>query len=259
MSELRSFGLKSLKIGDIPSDGAMGTVLAPVGLTYKDTASFKEADANTADQFAEEVDYAIESFDEMGQTLLAWSTMDYTPEVVAVLKGGTVIGVAPNTQWQAPAGVVNIEKCIQIITKRDILFELPRTKLRSVFNVDLKKQGMALLDNKATILQPTAPGVSPINFCKYLPPVVNAGNAQSLATPTANLVGTSVPFRGTNAKILWSVTSKPDGATPGITTPAALSTAITGMTVAGDYVFKLAVTDSNDYTSVATVTITKTA
>ena len=47
----------------------------------------------------------------------------------------------------------------------------------------------------------------------------------------------------------WTVISSPAGATPVITSPAAYNTSVTGMTVAGTYVFNIAVNDGTTTTS----------
>jgi hypothetical protein len=256
--ELRSFGLKSIKVGSIPDDGSMGTVLAPLGLTYQDSASLKEADPAVTDIFSEEEDFAVESFQDIGQVLLAFSIMDYTPEVLQILKGGTVVVVGGKSQWQSPAAVVNIEKSVQIITKRDLLIEIPRTQMRAVINASLKKKGISLIDVKAPVLLPNYPGLSPLAICQYQPPVVNAGVDQvpAAAVIIANLVGTAAAFRGT-LTYLWTVKSVPVGAAvPVMATPAALANAVTVLTTHGVYVFTLTATDSNGYTSSDDVQVT---
>ena len=95
--ETRSYGLKSLMIGDIPDDGTMGTVLAALGLTYLDSASLKEADPAVTDIFSEEEDFAVESFQQIGQFMLAFSIMDlYLQRPYWLLKVGTVTTVDGN-------------------------------------------------------------------------------------------------------------------------------------------------------------------
>jgi len=257
MSELRSFGLKSLKIGDIPDDGTMSTMLAPVGLTYQDSASLKEADAAVTDVFAEEEDFPVETFEVLGQTLLAWSIMDYTPATLAEVKGGAVV----NGAWQAPASIVHIEKAVQIITKKDLLIEIPRLRLRAVINMAMKKKGIDLIDIKAPVLQPNNAVVAPISISKYAAPVVDAGNDASVAIAVheAALTGTATPYRGT-ATYAWTQKSKPVGGSDvNFSTPDALETNALNLEALGDYVFTLTVTDSNGYIASDDVTITITA
>ena len=258
MSELRSYGIKSLKMGDIPDDGTMGTVLAALGLTYQDSASLKEADPAVTDIFSEEEDFAVESFQQIGQYLLAFSIMDYTPDTLAVVKGGAVVVDNGTPKWQAPNAVVNIEKCVQIITKKNLLIEIPRLQVRAVINMAMKKKGVDLIDIKAPVLLPNNPAVTPVSVCLYQPPVVNAGVDQALAAAAtiANLLGTASAFRGT-LTYLWTVKSKPVGAAdPVMAAPAALANALTVLTTVGVYVFTLTATDSNGFSSSDDVQIT---
>lgn len=254
MSELRSFGLKSIKVGDIPDDGSMSIVLNSVGLTLKDTAILKETAANNTPVYAEEVSYPIENFKDIGAVELDWTTLDYTPDQLVAVKGGQVV----NGVWQAPQDVVYIEKSVQVITKRDLLIEIPRADMRSVLNAKFSKTGLAQIDNVAVVLLPDMANLSPIMISKYLAPTINAGPDQA-AINAANTVmaATAQAYRGTITS-LWTVKSKPNGAgDPGITTPGALNTAITALVV-GVYVFQLTVTDSNGYVSIDTVTLTRT-
>lgn len=256
--ELRSFGLKSISVGDIPLDGSMGTVLAPLGLTYQDSASLKEADPAVTDIFSEEEDWAVESFQDIGQVLLAFSIMDYTPAVLALIKGGTVSIDNGTPKWNAPQAITYIEKSVQIITKRDLLIEIPRTQMRAVINSSLKKKGISLIDIKAPIMLPAFPGLSPMTICQYQPPVVDAGVdiAPAPAATVANLVGTATAFRGT-LTYLWTVKSVPVGAAaPVMATPNALANALTVLTTIGVYVFTLTATDSNGYSSSDDVQVT---
>jgi hypothetical protein len=254
--ELRSFGLKSIKVGDIPDDGSMSAMLVPVGLTLKDTATLKESEGTVTQVYAEEVSFAIENFKDIGALELDWTTLDYTPEQLLLVKGGEVVAGV----WNAPLDVVYIEKSLQIITKRDVLFEIPRADIRSLINAKLAKNGLAQIDNKAVVLLPNKAALSPLSISKYLPPVVDAGPAQpALAAANGNLVGIATAYRGDIVTMLWTVDTKPPAAAnPGITTPAVLATAITGLVV-GVYKFKLTVTDSNGYSNSALVTVTRTA
>ncbi|MDO3641975.1 hypothetical protein [Mucilaginibacter sp. L3T2-6] len=257
MSEKRTFGIKSVKLGDIPDDGTMSTVLAQLALTYKDSASIKEADPTTTDFWAEEEDFPIESINEQGDIMIAWSITDLTDETLETLKAGTVVGGG----WEMSRVIVNIEKALQIISKRDILFEVPRAKITAVINIDLGKAKIGLVDIKAKVLLPKNPVVSPLGIKTYTAPVVDAGDAQSVAVAVhiATLTGTATPFRGT-ATYQWTVKSKPNGAdAPVMATPAALVNNVTGLTTVGDYVFTLTATDSNGYSASDDVTITITA
>lgn len=257
MSEIRTFGTKSIMLGDIPDDGTMSTMLVPAGLTYQDSASIKEAEGAVTDVYAEEDDFPVESFQDLGQILIAWSIMDLSGAALDLLKGGAVVGGG----WEMSRVVVDVEKAIQIITKRDLIMEAPRAKIRAVINIGLGKKQVGLVDIKAPVLLPNNPVVAPFSIKKYTAPVVDAGDDQSVAVGVhiATLTGTATPFRGT-ATYQWTLKSKPDGAAaPAMATPTALVNNVTVLTTVGDYVFTLTATDSNGYSASDDVTITITA
>jgi hypothetical protein len=251
--ELVSFSVKSIKLGDIPDDGTMSEVLTQVSNTYKDSASFKEADPTITEVYVEELDDPIDAFAVKGVKTLAYSHPDYSSTTLQAVKGGTI---DEDGAWNEPLSIPTIEKSVQLITKSDVIIEIPRGRVVAVFNGDLKAGTPALLDVKITILKPKAPALSSIKVNKYLPPVVSAGNAQNVAVTNAALAGTAHAFRGDVTNMLWTVLTKPAGANPVLATPGALACAVSQLTVNGAYKFQLAVTDSNDYTSVATVTVT---
>jgi len=255
MSELRSFGVKSIKLGDIPDDGSMSITLAALGLTYQDSASLKEAEGTVTDVFAEEVDFPVESFQDLGQTMLAFSIMDLTAAGLLKLKGGTLV----EGSWGSPRAIVDIEQSAQIITRRNVLIEIPRGKVRAVLNFDLKKKQVALVDIKMPALLPNMDGLAPVSITPYDPPTVNAGVDQALApaATVANLVGTATAFRGDIVSQVWTVKSKPAGAAdPVMATPDALANALSVLTTVGDYIFTLTVTDSNGFSNSDDVKIT---
>ena len=89
------------------------------------------------------------------------------------------------------------------------------------------------------------------------PPTVSAGSNQTIQLPVSSvtLTGTATGNNGaTIAGSAWTEVSGP--ATAVIANPAGLSTGVSGLTVAGTYVFQLQVTDSYGTTKSATVIVT---
>jgi len=254
MSKQIAYSLKSLKDGEIPDEGTMSDMLVLRGTTYKGTASLKEDDSTVFDVMAEEFADPDESFTTRGKRTLVFSTYDYSSDQLVAYKGGEV---AADGAWEEPENAPEIERSWQAISKDGTLIEIPRGKLRSKFNYEMKQDGVALLENTVTVLKPKGAGVKALRISKYANPVVSAGADQpGVVLANAALLGTAVPFRGTITSKLWTCTAKPVGAAaPGITTPAALATNITGL-VTGVYIFKLTAVDSNDYTGTDTVTVT---
>lgn len=94
-----------------------------------------------------------------------------------------------------------------------------------------------------------------VNPASNKAPVANAGSAVTITLPTSTVTldgKASSDADGTITKYEWKKVSGPTGGA--ISTPAAVKTAITGMT-AGTYVFSLTVTDNKQATNTATVTV----
>ena len=91
-------------------------------------------------------------------------------------------------------------------------------------------------------------------------PTVTAGAAKTITLPASSttLTGTATGNNGATIKGLsWKQTSGPANAT--IATPATISTTVSGLTVAGSYIFSLTGTDNNNLTGTGSVTITVNA
>jgi hypothetical protein len=88
-------------------------------------------------------------------------------------------------------------------------------------------------------------------------PTVSAGKGQAITLPSSSttLAGTATGNDGATIKALtWKQDSGP--ATAAIASPGSLSTAVTGLTAAGDYIFTLAATDNNGKSSNGSLTVT---
>ena len=88
-------------------------------------------------------------------------------------------------------------------------------------------------------------------------PTVSAGKGQAITLPTSSttLAGTATGNDGATIKGLsWKQDSGP--ATAKIASPGSISTAVTGLTAAGEYVFTLTATDNNGKSSNGSITVT---
>ncbi|MFT4022416.1 MAG: PKD domain-containing protein [Flavihumibacter sp.] len=87
-------------------------------------------------------------------------------------------------------------------------------------------------------------------------PSVHAGANQSITLPVSSitLTGTASDAEGDSFTLLWTQVSGP--ATAGIASAQALTTNVTGLQVAGTYVFQLKATDSKNASATSQVTVT---
>lgn len=164
MAEKRTIGLKSIKIGDIAGDGGMGTVLAALGNTYEGTATLMQDDAEETPFYAEELDDPIEILEKKGNLKVEWAIVDFDPTTLQKVLGGEVTGAAPNQKWEAPSDMPSIEKSIEIITKKNVKFEIVRARIVAKLDVNLSKKEMGLVRISATVMAPTKADTAPMSI-----------------------------------------------------------------------------------------------
>lgn len=84
------FGLASVKIAPIASDGGMGTALTTVGETVSGTATMTSEDNTVTDFNIEESDSPVESIvSQAGKISFAWSSYNISYKTMEKLLGGT--------------------------------------------------------------------------------------------------------------------------------------------------------------------------
>lgn len=154
MSEIRTLGLESIEIGDVAGDGGMGTTLAELGVTYRDTAELVQEDAESTEHFSEEFDEPVETIDTKGPTTVKWSIIDCTPATLAEVLGGEVTGSGATAKWEAPSTAENIEKSIKITPKVGMPISIPRAKINAKINYKLARTGILLVEITAKVLTP---------------------------------------------------------------------------------------------------------
>lgn len=151
-----TLGLSKIEIGNIAADGGMGTSLAQLGYTYKDSCSLVTADPETTEHYAEEVDDPVVSVDRAGKTTLSFQVMDPDVDTLAALLGGTA--ETTTGVWSAPATIPVIEKSVKLTPTKGLYFEFPRMKITAKINANFSKSGIFLIDVVGTVLTPTKVG-----------------------------------------------------------------------------------------------------
>jgi hypothetical protein len=252
MSQKISIGVKKILFQETDNTGTPLSVNpVQLGLTYKDSASFKEAAPGVFDVNVEESDDPVLQFFTKGKKTIAFGLIDYTPETIQSVKGGTVT----NGAWSEPATIVAKEGILSIVSQTDQLMIFNRVSMTAVFNADLKKNAVALLDVTATPLLPISGG-TPVVIGPYVSPIANAGADAAVVLATYTLQGVATAGSFPIDTKVWTCVTKPLGAsTPGITTADLPHAALSGL-VNGVYVYKWTLTDINGFVSSDTVTLT---
>ena len=168
MARRASIGLKSIKMGNIAPDGAMGAALTALDATFQGTASLVQEEGQRTDFFCEELVDPVETVVVPGATTLKWSIVDFTPSTLARVLGGSATGTGDDALWEAPDSVDlrEFEQSIEIVTNYDLKIEIPRAKVTALINWNLSRTEIAKVDITARVLQPTAAGVPRITISK---------------------------------------------------------------------------------------------
>lgn len=161
MAEIRSFGLQSIKIGDMQPDGTLDN-LESLGVTYQDTAELVRDEPEVAEEYSEENDEPEEIFLIKGPGRINFSILNIDPAVAVKVMGGTAVG-NPAT-WKEPTDTPVIEKGIQIVTKTGLTITCPRCRISARPNWQFRKRGVMVTPVVARIMNPGIEGVAPISY-----------------------------------------------------------------------------------------------
>lgn len=148
MAELRTFGVKSIKMGD---DSATATILGE-GNTLEGTASFTKSEDEETPFYSEEKDDAIEIITKKGPAVLEFAIVDFTPATLQRVMGGEV---AVSGEWEAPDTAPDIEQYVEVITKRDVKLVINRAKIKTTIEWPLSKEELGRVVVRALVMSPT--------------------------------------------------------------------------------------------------------
>ena len=161
--------------------------------------------------------------------------------------------------WQSQTGKdVHSKECVKTITDlKDVRFEYNLTAQSKTIALDanyLDVKGNAY--NGSVLLTPYSSVVLIKNgdLVKNQPPTASAGSSQTITLPTntVTLSGSGTDSDGTVASYQWTKVSGPSSYTISNTNSA--TTSVKGL-IAGNYVFKLKVTDNQGATATDSLTI----
>jgi hypothetical protein len=164
MAEKYLTGLAKIEIGDIAVDGDVAASFASIGQIYKDTAKYEQADGENIEHEVEDVEDPVIVVPTKGRTTLEFAVIDFDPDNLVKILGGTATGTAPDKVWEAPVSASIVEKSVKITPKAGKPITIARMSLRARVSYTLTKSGIAQVIVSGTVLQPTKAGVKPIKI-----------------------------------------------------------------------------------------------
>jgi hypothetical protein len=164
MAKVWTLGLSKIEVGAIAGDGGMGTSLSVLGSTYQGTCNITVDDASETEHYSEENEDPEIIVTRAGKTVLNFSIMDADMTVLQTLLGGTITGSAATEVLALPNKAVNIEKSIKITPEKGHVISIPRAKISAKHQGAVGKEGILLLEVKATVLVPTKSGVAKLSY-----------------------------------------------------------------------------------------------
>ena len=147
-----SVGLRVAQFGDVNPAGGMPTVLKQLARTFKGSASFT-TEADTVTNF-----YCEAS--ETGLKQIKLNFIEWDNDTLVEVFGGEVenteVTIDGKTyaveKFKAPREVVEIEKAIRVVTRYNVVIDIPRAKILARFIWNLAADQIAQIEITATAM-----------------------------------------------------------------------------------------------------------
>lgn len=159
---IRSVGLKAALFGDVNKEGGMPAEMKQLARTMKGTASFTtEADTVTNFYCEEEPTVPVETVaSETGLKQVKLNFLEWDNNTLKEVFGGEVVpgevtidGVTYAVEkFKAPKEVVEIEKAIRVLTRFNVVIDIPRAKIIARFVWNLAADQIAQIEITATAM-----------------------------------------------------------------------------------------------------------
>ena len=164
VKKTRSIGLRLGLFGDVNPDGGMPKELKQLARTMKGTASFTTEAGQTQDFYSEEnPEVPEETVDtEPGLKQAKLNFMEWDNDTLVAVFGGTVkkedVTVGGKTyqvdKFVPPRSTVVVEKAVRLISRYDVVIDIPRARVRARFVWNLTNTDIAQIEVTATCLTP---------------------------------------------------------------------------------------------------------
>jgi hypothetical protein len=161
--KLITTGLAKIEIGDVLTDGSMGTSLTQYGYTDKDSCEFTTDDPTETVFEAEEADDPIHISYKGGKKQVKFNIADPDEAAMALFMGGTAVSTPGAETYEAPSTFTVVEKSIKITPVEGIILSIPRGNIVAKLTGKFAKSDKLKLECTATILTPTKDGLAPFS------------------------------------------------------------------------------------------------
>ncbi|HPV43786.1 MAG TPA: hypothetical protein PKX40_21610 [Spirochaetota bacterium] len=167
------YGIKSVKHGAVVATGSGFAMpasgdLTPWAYTVQGSLTISEDESTTTEFYVEEVTTPVHSIvTDPGKLTMTWRAYDMTPDLIAVMKGGTAATGTGVDYYYGPESVEPIERSLEITTTNDIVFEIPRASCLARFDSVLGRENLLEMEVKATALAPETTGAGATDQAPY--------------------------------------------------------------------------------------------
>lgn len=174
--KIRSIGLKAAYFGEVLAAGGMPEDMKQMAKTLKGTASFTTEADSEQDFFSEEEPTVPEETvtTESGLKQIKLNLMEWTNEVLISLFGGseksadvTIDGKTYAVKkYVAPKSIVTVEKSIRVLSRYNVVIDVPRAKITARFVWNLTQSDIAQIEVTAKTLSPNGEEDGPYEVYK---------------------------------------------------------------------------------------------
>lgn len=182
----RSIGLKVALFGDVNPDGGMPTEMKQLAKTLKGTASFNTEANQTQDFYSEEEPEVPEEtvVTEAGLKQVKLNLMEWDNDTLVSVFGGTVEKSQKVTidgksytvdKYKAPRSTVQVEKALRVISRYNVVIDIPRAKVIARFVWNLTNNDIAQIEVTATAQSPVGANDGPYEIYKLGEPDPEVG------------------------------------------------------------------------------------
>jgi hypothetical protein len=162
-----AIGLKNFYLGEIATDGGMGTSLEAVSYSVIDTPVFNIPEGETVDFLIEESDTPYYSKSTPGVPTFTLSIYGLSAAVLAKHFGGVAVtnpSSAVADTWEAPATIPTFERSIVADHTQGGHLKIVRASITATIDWNFQKNKLPQINLVCRVLTPTKANTAPYSF-----------------------------------------------------------------------------------------------